>query len=338
MPQTHPREEVCDMVEKKHTNRIHLSVKPGNMTFKEIDKSLTAEFDHKLLQKHLPLTSGVLTGDQSLADTLATVIPDATRDALKATDFVGVYGRVVREKGFTGNVCLQYFYVWDYQAVPEHEGDYEPIFVYLDGSRRYAIYDLVHYCSRRIDLKKLGKDKIGFRMIPGWHSFLPAELSDSEIDKSLEVLPLSDQHLHSWWSIPDEDARLKVEGFIRNPFLMEAPGHFMDRPDENSQTMCCSFLHIENALSEFEDPRQGIVEGVKRAFSNCIGILALYRLGVFFQLLGEMNDIGMVNVPFPLSTEGVNFAAIGAMLRDGFVSLTKAGATLLDGFYREDET
>lgn len=167
MPHKHPRREVCDLVEKRHTNRIHVSVNPGKMTFKEIDKGLTAEFDHKLLQKHLPLTSGVLTGDQGLADTLGTVIPDATRDALKATDFGGVYGRVVREKGFTGDACLQYFYVWDYQAVPEHEGDYEPIFVYLDGSRRYAIYDLVHYCSRRIDLKKPGKDKIGFRMIPG---------------------------------------------------------------------------------------------------------------------------------------------------------------------------
>jgi hypothetical protein len=210
------------------------------------------------------------------------VIPDTTRDALHATDFVGVFGRVVRHGG---DVCLQYFFVWDYQAVPSHEGDYEPIFVYLEGSRRYAIYDLVHYCSRKVELKKPGKDKVGFRMIPGWHSFLPAELSDSEINKGLEVRPLSDQHLHSWWSIPDEEARLKVEGFVRDPFLMEAPGHFMDEPDENSQTMCCSFLHIENALSEFEDPKQGVIEGVKRAFSNCVGILALYRLGAFLQLL-----------------------------------------------------
>jgi hypothetical protein len=174
-------------------------------------------------------------------------------------------------------------------------------------------------------------------MIPGWHSFLPAELSNSEIDKGLEVLPLSDQHLQSWWSIPDEAARLKVEGFIRDPFLMEAPGHFMDQPDENSQTMCCSFLHIENALSEFEDPKVGIIEGVKRALSNCVGLLALYRLGAFIQLLGEMNDIGMVSIPAPLTSGGVNMAAIGAMLHDGFVSLTKAGAALLDGFYAEEE-
>jgi hypothetical protein len=173
-------------------------------------------------------------------------------------------------------------------------------------------------------------------MIPGWHSFLPAILKDSEIDKGIEVQPLSDAHLHSWWSIPSEEARLKVEGFIRDPFMMEAPGHFMDQPDENSQTMCCSFLQIENALSEFDDPKDGFIEGVKRAFSNCIGILALYRLGAFIKLLGEMNDLGIVKIPAALSSGGVNLAAIGVMLRDGFVSLTKAGSTLLDGFYKEE--
>ena len=335
MLRNHSRNEVQKLVEKKHTDSIRVFVRPEDMTFKEHEGGLSAEFDKKLLQKHLPLTSGVIKGDQALADTLGTVIPDATRDALRATDFVGVFGRVVKQGGFSGAVCLQYFFVWDYQAVPQHEGDYEPIFVYLDGSRRYAIYDLVHYCSRRIDLKKTGKGTVGFRMIPGWHSFLPAELSKSEIDKNLEVLPLTDQHLHSWWSIPDEATRLKIEGFIRDPFLMEAPGHFMDHPDENSQTMCCSFLQIENALSEFEDPKQGIVEGVKRALSNCVGLLALYRLGAFIQLLGEMNDIGLVKVPAPLTSGGINLAAIGTMLHDGFVSLNKAGAALLDGCYGE---
>lgn len=325
------------MVDKKHTDRIRTFVPPDKMTFNEHVDGLSAEFDRNLLQHHLPLTSGVLKADETLANTLGTMIPEGTREALRATDFVGVFGRVVKQKGFKSNICLQYFYVWDYQAVPAHEGDYEPIFVYLDGSRRYAIYDLVHYCSRRVDLKKPGKDKIGFRMIPGWHSFLPAELSKNELDKGLEVKPLSDQHLQSWWSIPEEASRLKVEGFIRDPFLMEAPGHFMDRPDENAQTMCCSFLHIENALSEFENPKDGLVEGVKRAFSNCVGLLALYRLGAFVQLLGEMNDIGIVNIPTPLTSGGMNLAAIGAMLQEGFVSLTKAGSAILEGFYQDSD-
>jgi hypothetical protein len=171
-------------------------------------------------------------------------------------------------------------------------------------------------------------------MIPGWHSFLPAELKDSQIDKGLEVQPLSDAHLHSWWSIPSEEARLKIEGFIRDPFMLAAPGHFMDQPDENSQTMCCSFLQIERALSEFKDPREGIVEGVKRAFSNCVGLLALYRLGAYLQLLGEMNDIGLVQ--FPVSLSSINVATIGKILQDGFVSLTKAGKKILDGVHPHD--
>jgi len=310
-----------------------LRVRPklDEMAFTEHEFGLTAEFDKHLLQKHLPRTQGITTGDKTLANTLNIVIPDATREALHETEFVGVFGRVMKQKGSGGGICLQYFYVWDYQAVPAHEADYEPIFVYLDGSRKYAIYDLVHYCSRRVDLDS----KMSFRMIPGWHSFLPAELKDSEIDKGLEVQPLSDNHLQSWWSIPDEEARLKVEGFVRDPFLLEAPGHFMDEPDENAQTMCCSFLQVERALNEFEDPREGIVTGVKRAFSKCVGLLALYRLGAYLQLLSEMNDIGMVKIPISLSS--INVATIGKMLQDGFVSLTKAGQKLLEGSKASEE-
>lgn len=319
------------MVEKKFTDRLRVHVPLHELGFNEHEFGISAEFDKHLLQKHLPRTQGIVKGDITLANTLSAVIPDATREALRETDFVGVFGRVVRQKGSGGGVCLQYFYVWDYQAVPAHEADYEPIFVYLDGPRKYAIYDLVHYCSRRVNLSP----KMAFRMIPGWHSFLPTELKDSQIDEGLEVQPLSDAHLHSWWSIPDEEARLKVEGFIRDPFMLTAPGHFMDQPDENAQTMCCSFLQIERALSEFEDPRKGIVEGVKRAFSNCVGLLALYRLGAYLQLLGEMNDIGMVN--FPVSLSSINIATFGKILQDGFVSLTKAGKKILDGVQPPDQ-
>ncbi|MFW9963754.1 MAG: hypothetical protein ACFFCX_09335 [Candidatus Sifarchaeia archaeon] len=319
------------MVTKDFTDRLRIKVPLHELSFNEHEKGLSAEFDKHLLVKHLPRTQGILKGDRTLADALNTVIPDSTRDALRKTEFVGVFGRVVRQKGHGGGVCLQYFYVWDYQAVPEHEADYEPIFVYLDGSRRYAIYDLVHYCSRRVNLNS----ETAFRMIPGWHSFLPATLKDSEVDKGLDVQPLSDRHLHSWWSIPDEETRLKVDGFIRDPFLLEAPGHFMNEPDENAQTMCCSFLQIEQALNEFEDPKQAIAEGVKRAFFNCVGFLALYRLGAYLQLLGEMNDIGMVRIPISLSS--INVATIGKMLQDGFVSLTKAGKKLLEGSHSSNE-
>jgi len=319
------------LVDKHFTDRLRIQVPLHELRFDEHERGFTVEFDKHLLQKHLPRTQGITNGDKALANTLNTVIPDATREALRVTDFIGVFGRVVRQKGPGGGVCLQYFYVWDYQAVPAHEADYEPIFVYLDGSRRYAIYDLVHYCSRHVDLTS----KMSFRMIPGWHSFLPAELKDSEIDKGLDVKPLSDTHLQSWWSIPSEAARLKVEGFIRDPFILEAPGHFMDDPDENAQTMCCSFLQIERALKEFEDPRKAMMEGAKRAFTNCVGFLALYRLGAYLQLLGEMSDIGMVQIPVSLSA--INITSIGKILQDGFVSLTKAGKKLLEGVHSSGE-
>ena len=304
------------------------------MTFTEHVSGLIAEFDQALLTKYLPITSGVQGGDSTLAKTLGVVIPEATRQALLDTEFIGVHGRVVRSQETPDLICLQYLYVWDYQAVPAHKGDFEPIYVYVDKKRQFAIYDLVHYCARKLDFELPLTGKLGLRMIPGWHSFLPAVISEDSQDKNLEIKPLSDQHLLAWWSIPEEASRLKIVGHIKDPFQMEAPGHFTDVPDENARTMCCTFLEIEKALVEFEDPKVAIVEGIKRAFSKCIGILALYRLGAFIQLLREMNDLGMIKLP--ISDGGIDLVALTNMLKDGFISVTKAGQAFFDKLYTKD--
>jgi len=324
------------LVEKKFSELLQVHPKPNEMTFTEHSRGLTAEFDQALLTKYLPVTSGVQNGDRSLVETFGVVIPDSTRQALLDTEFIGVHGRVVRSTKTPDLICLQYLYVWDYQAVPAHEGDFEPIYVYLDKKRKFAIYDLVHYCSRRLDFELPLSGKLGLRTIPGWHSFLPAIISESSQDKNLEIKPLSDQHLRTWWSIPEEAPRLKIVGHLKDPFQLEAPGHFADAPDENARTMCCTFLEIEKALAEFEDPKVAIIEGMKRAFGRCVGILALYRLGAFIQLLGEMNDIGMINAP--ISSAGINIIAVGNMLKEGVVSVTKAGQDFFDKLYRSEKS
>jgi hypothetical protein len=322
-------------VQKEFEDEIRVSPRFNLMTFREHAKGLSADFNHDLLLRYLPRTTGVLHGDRALARSLRGVIPEATQEALEATEFIGVFGRVVRQKGAPHITCLQYLFVWDYQAVPEHECDYEPVFVYVDGADAYMIYDFVHYCSRRLD-NSAAKTTAGLRVVPGWHSFLPLD-EVAERDDIRRVEPLSDQHLQAWWSIPDEEARLKIEGHLRDPFSMEAPGHFMDAPDENAQTICCTFWEIEKALREFEDPRQAMVEGSKRALAKCVGILALYRLGAYLQLLGEMQDIGMVKMSATGPKGSLDLASIGAMLRNGFISLTKVGGEILKGLFASQD-
>ncbi|MHA1862894.1 MAG: hypothetical protein ACTSWA_03920 [Candidatus Thorarchaeota archaeon] len=319
------------MVEKKYSEFLRVNPQPDEMTFTEHVSGVTAEYDQALLTKYLPVTSGVKGGDRALADNIGSVIPKATRQALMDTEFIGVYGRVVSSRETPDLICLQYLYVWDYQAVPAHEGDYEPIFVYVDKRRKFAIYDLVHYCSRKLDLELPISGKLGLRMIPGWHSFLPAYISDDSQDRNLEIKPLSDQHLRAWWSIPEETPRLKIVKHLKDPFQLKAPGHFADAPDENAITMCCTFLEIEKALAEFEDPKVAIIEGIKRAFTKCVGLLALYKIGAYMQLLKEMSDIGIIKAP--ISDTGIDLVAIGDMLRDGFVSVTKAGQDFFSKFY-----
>jgi hypothetical protein len=318
------------MVVKKHRDLLHVEFPPSKMTFNQRSGGSHAFYDKHLLEANLPPTSGVMTADRTLLKSLGNVLPDATREALQETEFVNVFGRVV-EQGHTGVTCLQYLYVWDYQAVPAHEADYEPVFVFIHPGQRYAIYDLVHYCSRRLDLAHPGSGGPGLRMVPGWHSFLPdGKVPLSSLDKGMEVHPLSDQHLETWWSIPEEEPRLKIHEYVRDPFLLEAPGHFMEKPDENARTICCTFLEIERALQEFKDPRAGLIEGMKRAFTKCVGLLALHRLVAYVQLLNEMNNVGLVSMPTPLGA-GFNIATIGDKLRDGFVSITKAGKSFFGG-------
>ncbi len=304
------------------------------MTFTEHVSGVSVEFDQALLTKYLPVTSGIKDGDRALAENLGGVIPEATCQALMDTDFIGVYGRVVRSQEIPDLICLQYLYVWDYQAVPAHEGDYEPIYVYVDTRRQFAIYDLVHYCARKLDFKLAISGELGFRMLPGWHSFLPAYISDDSQDCNLEIMPLSDQHLRAWWSIPEETPRLKIVKHLKDPFQLEAPGHFADAPDGNAITMCCTFLEIEKALAEFDDPKVAIITGIKRAFTKCVGFLVLYKIEAFIQLLKEMNDIGIIKAP--ISDTGIDFVSIGNMLRDGFVSVTKSGQDFFSKLYTRD--
>jgi hypothetical protein len=324
------------LVEKKYRDLLHLSVPDSKARFKQHAHGLNASYDESLLQAHLPPTSGVRNGDEVLLKSIGHVMPEQTRHAFEATEFVSVFGRVLTDHSGHAQ-CLQYLYVWDYQAVPAHEADYEPIFVFLDGPNRHAIYDLVHYCSRRLDLGPCGKKGPGLRMVPGWHSFLPdSEMAPKSLDKGLHVRPLSDQHLKTWWTIPEKEPRLKIKEYMLDPFLLESPGHFLKNPDDNSRTICCTFLEIERALREYEDPRQGLIEGIKRAFNRCVGILGILRLVAFVQLLNEMQDVGLVKMPTPLRV-GLNLASLGEMLRDGFVSMTKAGKTFFGGMTSSDD-
>jgi hypothetical protein len=319
------------MVEKEYSEYLRISPRVDKMTFKEHTRGLTAEYDKPLLEKYLPVTSGIINGDATIVRNHGMLIPEGIRDALMDTQFIGVFGRVLKSKELPDLVCLQYLYVWDYQAIPAHEGDYEPIFVFLDKRRKYVIYDLVHYCSRRLDFELPIGGNLGLRMIPGWHSFLPGLISEDSQDIDIEVHPLSDQHLQSWWSIPDEPARLKIVNRLKDPFLLEAPGHFVDSPDENEITMCCTFLEIEKALAEFDDSKVAVVVGIKRAFTKCVGLFALHKLSAFIQLLGEMNDIGILKAP--ITSSGLNLASIGNILKEGVISVTNVGLEFFSGVY-----
>ncbi|MFX0107076.1 MAG: hypothetical protein ACFE7R_02235, partial [Candidatus Hodarchaeota archaeon] len=87
-------------------------------------------------------------------------------------------------------------------------------------------------------------------------------------------------------------------------------------------------------LKEYEDPRQGIIEGARRAFTKCIGLLGIHRLGAFVQLLNEMRDVGLIQMPAPLKVS-LNLASLGKMIQDGFLKLTGAGKAFFEGMQKQ---
>jgi len=52
-------------------------------------------------------------------------------------------------------------------------------------------------------------------------------------------------------------------------------------------------------------------------------------LGAFIQLLGEMDQVGLIQLS--ASLEKIGLGNLPTLLRDGFVSLTNAGKTFFEG-------
>ena len=97
-----------------------------------------------------------------------------------------------------------------------------------------------------------------------------------------------------------------------------------------------TFLEIEKAMKEYESPKEGFAEGIRRSLSKCVGIFGLFKLGAFSKLLTEMNDVGLVKLPRTVGS-GLDFGAIASILKDGMIGLTNAGQTLFGGFRNSDE-
>ncbi len=296
-------------------------------TFDEVAPGLSAEYDKALLEQYFPPVVGVRDCDRALLSTLGHRLPEEIREALEETEFVGVFGRVVRRRaGRDGRgMCLQYIFVFDYQAVPPHECDYEPVFVYVDtGADIYdALFDLVHYCVRRADIH----EGLRLRMVPGWHSFIPDPLSQSAPEK-WEVMPLSDQVLRAWWEIPDHEARFKIDTYIRDPFALSPEGHFRAEPDATEQTVCCTLKALEGGLRTHEDPLAGLKEGLKRVLAECIGLFGIYKLPALVGFITEMVQVGILDVP---TDGGLDYGSILDRVRSGSIAVGDWGRDFFRG-------
>ena len=70
----------------------------------------------------------------------------AEYQTLDPSELEAIYYRIVNHNAES---CIEYIFYWNFQYLPPHSYDYEPIYVYLrEGQLERVAFDFFHYDAR----------------------------------------------------------------------------------------------------------------------------------------------------------------------------------------------
>ena len=125
---------------------VHQDIHP-ELYIEKLPVGYTIDFDDTLAAKHVPV----------VAESLAL-------DPLDPSEFEAIYYRIVNRTN--AESCIEYIFYWNFQYLPPHSYDYEPIYVYLrEGQLDRVGFDFFHY-----DARVLSKQP-PFEICGLWHAF-----------------------------------------------------------------------------------------------------------------------------------------------------------------------
>ncbi len=212
---------------------IHEKMNEWSTAYSEIlPKGYRVDFDDALAMAHLPHVTG-------------------SGESTDPTELESVYYRIVRSPRES---CIEYIYYWNFQLIPTHSYDYEPIYVYLrDGLVKRVAFDFWHYKTKAL------ANASGFTICGPWHSFLSIDHSHSQIERPLMRL---DEAVLGKWYARDPKARFVIKHKLTDPWLLHDWSTFRDE----RVLPCAQGLFLMTAgdreVMEYDERLQGAMNKV----------------------------------------------------------------------------
>jgi hypothetical protein len=150
--------------------------------------------------------------DDTLAAKLLPVV--AEYEALDPSEVEAIYYRIVKRPNVES--CIEYIYYWNFQYLPPHSYDYEPIYVYLqDGQPDHVAFDFFHYDARVISRQT------PFEICGLWHAFSDLDQAPTErLDRPL--VRLDNAVLGKWYNRPHEKSQFVIRQKLTDPWLVHS--------------------------------------------------------------------------------------------------------------------
>ncbi len=178
---------------------IHEKMNEWSTAYSEtLPKGYRVDFDDALAMAHLPHVTG-------------------SGESTDPTELESIHYRIVKSPE---EACIEYIYYWNFQLIPTHSYDYEPIYVYLkDNLVKRLAFDLWHYRTRVLANASV------FTICGPWHSFLSRDRTHSQIERPL--MRLDEAVLGKWYS-RDPKARFVIKHKLTDPWLLHDWSTFRD--------------------------------------------------------------------------------------------------------------
>jgi hypothetical protein len=153
----------------------------------------TIDFDDNLAAKHVPVI--------------------AEYEALDPSELEAIYYRIVNHNAKS---CIEYIFYWNFQYLPPHSYDYEPIYVYLrEGQLERVAFDFFHYDARVLS------EQPPFEICGLWHAFGALDQAPAE---SLErpLVWLDKAVLGKWYNRRHPKSQFVIKQKLTDPWLVHS--------------------------------------------------------------------------------------------------------------------
>jgi hypothetical protein len=189
----------------------------------------------------------------SYEDTLAANYQPVVADyeALDPSELEAIYYRIMKRQSES---CIEYIYYWNFQYLPAHSYDYEPIYVYIkDGELDQVAFDFFHYDAR------VFSNEPPFEICGLWHAFDPL---DHVPDKRLErrLVRLDNAILGKWYNRLHPKSQFVIRRKLTDPWLLRDRSTFRD---DDTQLL---FPYAQPAVENIETYYQTMA-ATKKVFS-----------------------------------------------------------------------